>query len=191
MLAAPDSHADNRQPIPVNLKRKDLKAELARAISSTYFHPSTGTSLAVRIATPSTTTPQQTLDNLLAAVPLVLAQVHGGLENVLSVGIKMSESTLLPVWSSKLEGRFVQPTPSAKGKKAEAKADVEMSCEEEEEAEPTPAPVAAAPAPTPKKALAPAKKAAGKTDKLAVKKDAKKVSSASKKSAKSAILGSR
>ena len=33
-----------RQPIPVNLKRKDLKAELGRAISSTYFHPSTGTS---------------------------------------------------------------------------------------------------------------------------------------------------
>ena len=33
-----------RQPIPVNLKRKDLKAELGRAISATYFHPSTGTS---------------------------------------------------------------------------------------------------------------------------------------------------
>ena len=33
-----------KQPIPVNLQRKDLKAELGRAINSTYFHPSTGTS---------------------------------------------------------------------------------------------------------------------------------------------------
>lgn len=33
-----------KQPIPVNLLRKDLKAELGRAINSTYFHPSTGTS---------------------------------------------------------------------------------------------------------------------------------------------------
>lgn len=33
-----------KQPIPVNLQRKDLKAELGRAISCTYFHPSTGTS---------------------------------------------------------------------------------------------------------------------------------------------------
>jgi ribosome biogenesis protein UTP30 len=28
-----------KQPIPVNLLRKDLKAELGRAINSTYFHP--------------------------------------------------------------------------------------------------------------------------------------------------------
>jgi ribosome biogenesis protein UTP30 len=27
-----------KQPIPVNLLRKDLKAELGRAINSTYFH---------------------------------------------------------------------------------------------------------------------------------------------------------
>lgn len=33
-----------KQPIPVNLQRKDLKQELGRAIQSTYFHPSTGTS---------------------------------------------------------------------------------------------------------------------------------------------------
>ena len=38
------TRAHPRQPIPVNLQRKDLKAELGRAISSTYFHPSTGTS---------------------------------------------------------------------------------------------------------------------------------------------------
>lgn len=34
----------SRVPIPVNLKKKDLKTELAKAIESTYYHPSTGTS---------------------------------------------------------------------------------------------------------------------------------------------------
>lgn len=32
-----------RQPIPVNLTRKDLKGELERAISSTYMHQNNGT----------------------------------------------------------------------------------------------------------------------------------------------------
>lgn len=32
-----------RQPIPVCLTRKDLKGELERAISSTYFHQNQGT----------------------------------------------------------------------------------------------------------------------------------------------------
>ena len=33
----------SRQPIPVCLKRKDLKGELERAVSSTYFHQNQGT----------------------------------------------------------------------------------------------------------------------------------------------------
>lgn len=35
----------SRQPIPVALQRKDLKAELERAIASTYMNVTTGTSL--------------------------------------------------------------------------------------------------------------------------------------------------
>lgn len=33
----------SRQPIPVCMTRKDLKGELERAISSTYFHQNQGT----------------------------------------------------------------------------------------------------------------------------------------------------
>ena len=33
----------SRQPVPVRLKRKDLKGELERAVSSTYFHQNQGT----------------------------------------------------------------------------------------------------------------------------------------------------
>jgi hypothetical protein len=35
----------SRQPIPVALQRKDLKAELERAVASTYMNVTTGTSL--------------------------------------------------------------------------------------------------------------------------------------------------
>jgi hypothetical protein len=34
-----------RQPIPVAIARKDLKAELERAVASTYLQVGTGTSL--------------------------------------------------------------------------------------------------------------------------------------------------
>ncbi|BEI80467.1 hypothetical protein CcaverHIS002_0109960 [Cutaneotrichosporon cavernicola] len=98
-----------KTPIPVNVLRKDLKAELGRAIACTYFHPSTGTSHSVRIATPSVTTAEETL--------------VGGWDNVLSVGIKTSTSVLLPVWNAPLTGRFKntedemeveEPKPKAK-----------------------------------------------------------------------------
>lgn len=115
-----------------------MKAELARAVSSTYYNPTTGTSASVRIATPSTSSSSQALENLLEAIPQVVAQIQDEWDNILSIGIKTSNSVFLPVYSAKLDGRF-DPSASA------AKADVEM---EVEEAEPTPAP---APAPVEKK----------------------------------------
>lgn len=119
-----------RVPISVNLKRKDLKAELARAISSTYFTPTTGTSVSVRVATPSSTSSTQTLENILEAIPQIVALIQDGWENILSLGVKTSNSVFLPVYSAKLEGRF-------DGSKSEAgKADSEMDVEEQELDEP-------------------------------------------------------
>jgi len=127
----------SRIPIPVNLKRKDLKAELARAVSSTYYNPTTGTSVSVRVATPSTSTPAQAIENLLEAIPQVVAQIQDEWENILSIGIKTSNSVFLPVYSAKLDGRFDGAT------KKDTK-DVEM--------EESPAPVSA-PAPAKKEAV--------------------------------------
>jgi ribosome biogenesis protein UTP30 len=128
----------SRIPIPVNLKRKDLKAELARAVSSTYYNPTTGTSVSVRVATPSTSTPAQAIENLLEAIPQVVAQIQDEWENILSIGIKTSNSVFLPVYSAKLDGRFDGST------KKDSKADVEM--------EESPAPVSA-PVPAKKEAV--------------------------------------
>lgn len=155
-----------KQPIPVNVQRKDLKAELGRAISSTYFHPSTGTSNSVRIATCGIATPQQVVDNILAALPAAVALIPGGWENVLSVGIKTSTSILLPVWNSKLDGRF----------KA-AEGDVTM---EEEKVEAAPKKVEKA------KAEKPVKKAA---EKPALKKTSTIGSGGAGKKAKASAVG--
>lgn len=91
------------------MKRKDLKTELARAISSTYYHATTGTSVSVRVATPSSSTTTQTLANILEAIPQIVALIPEGWENILSLGIKTSNSVFLPVYQSKLEGRFDAP----------------------------------------------------------------------------------
>ncbi|WRT65237.1 uncharacterized protein IL334_002180 [Kwoniella shivajii] len=126
-----------KQPIPVNMNRKDLKAELGRAISSTYFHPSTGTSYSIRIATPSSSSSSQTLSNLLAAIPSVVSNVPEGWENILSIGIKTSSSVLLPIWSSKLSGRFENTSSNSdsnfNSKKSSTKGDIEMDEQEQEQ----------------------------------------------------------
>lgn len=46
--------------------------------------------------------PAQVLANLTTALPAVIAAVHGGWDNVQSLGIKSSKSASLPIWSCRL-----------------------------------------------------------------------------------------
>ncbi|PCH40426.1 ribosomal protein L1 [Wolfiporia cocos MD-104 SS10] len=90
-----------KQPIPVCLTRKDLKGELERGISSTYFHQNKGTCTSIKIGTVSHN-PSQILDNLKAAIPEVAKKVKGGWDNVQSLHIKTNSSASLPIWACKL-----------------------------------------------------------------------------------------
>ncbi|KAH9066135.1 ribosomal protein L1p/L10e family-domain-containing protein, partial [Lactarius deliciosus] len=101
-----------RQPIPVSLSRKDLKGELERAISSTYMHQNRGTCTSVKIGTLSLS-PAQVLANLQTALPAVVAVVRGGWDNVQSLSIKSSKSSL-PIWSCKLRGNSSRTTKPAR-----------------------------------------------------------------------------
>ncbi|KAL1743669.1 ribosomal protein L1p/L10e family-domain-containing protein [Schizophyllum fasciatum] len=92
-----------KQPIPVCLTRKDLKAELERAVSSTYMSQNQGTQTSVKIGTASQK-PAHILDNLKTALPAIVARIKGGWENVQNVHIKTSSSTSLPIWSCDLSG---------------------------------------------------------------------------------------
>ena len=90
-----------RQPIPVNLTRKDLKGELERAISSTYMHQNQGTCTSIKIATLSHT-PSQVLSNLQTALPAIAKATKGGWDNIQSLNIKTSNSAALPIWTVEL-----------------------------------------------------------------------------------------
>ncbi|KZO96501.1 ribosomal protein L1 [Calocera viscosa TUFC12733] len=101
-----------KQPVPVDLTAKDLKAELARAVSSTYMHQNAGTCVSIKIGTVSHT-PDQVIANLTSALPAIVKNIEGGWENVLSLSVKTARSTSLPVWSCELEERFNVPSLDA------------------------------------------------------------------------------
>ncbi|KAJ3520290.1 hypothetical protein NM688_g9185 [Phlebia brevispora] len=93
--------AAKKQPIPVCLTRKDLKSELERAISSTYFHQNQGTCSSIKVGTLS----QQAihvLANLKAALPAVAKAIKGGWDNIQSLHIKTNSSISLPIWTCEL-----------------------------------------------------------------------------------------
>ncbi|KAH9950647.1 ribosomal protein L1p/L10e family-domain-containing protein [Amylocystis lapponica] len=90
-----------KQPIPVCLTRKDLKGELERAISSSYFHQNQGTCTSVKVGTLSQT-PAQVLENLKMALPAIVAHIKGAWDNVQSLHIKANSSASLPIWSCEL-----------------------------------------------------------------------------------------
>ncbi|KAI8986271.1 ribosomal protein L1p/L10e family-domain-containing protein [Trametes punicea] len=90
-----------KQPIPVCMTRKDLKGELERAISSTYFHQNKGTCTSVKIGTASQK-PSQVLENLQTALPEVVKHIKGGWDNIQSFFIKTNSSAALPIWQCHL-----------------------------------------------------------------------------------------
>ncbi|KAI0739474.1 ribosomal protein L1p/L10e family-domain-containing protein [Daedaleopsis nitida] len=90
-----------KQPIPVCITRKDLKGELERAISSTYFHQNQGTCVSVKIGTVSQNS-EQVLTNLQTALPHIVKHIKGGWDNVQSLLVKSNSSTALPIWQCDL-----------------------------------------------------------------------------------------
>ncbi|GJJ15619.1 hypothetical protein Clacol_009897 [Clathrus columnatus] len=90
-----------KQPIPVSLTKKELKAELENAISSTYMHQNQGTCTSIKIATLSHDD-NQIFDNIKVALPAIVARINGGWDNVQSLHIKTSNSVSLPIWTCPL-----------------------------------------------------------------------------------------
>jgi ribosome biogenesis protein UTP30 len=92
-----------KSPIPVTLKRVDLKAELERAIASTYLRINKGTSYAIKIGSLAAHTPEQLRENLLAIIPHLAVRIpNGGWDNVQSLHIKTTTSMALPLWNCSL-----------------------------------------------------------------------------------------
>ncbi|EMD39662.1 hypothetical protein CERSUDRAFT_111967 [Gelatoporia subvermispora B] len=131
-----------KQPIPVCLTRKDLKGELERAISSTYFHQNQGTCTSVKIGTLSQK-PAQVLDNLKSALPAVAKHIKGGWDNLQSLHIKTNSSASLPIWSCNLgeeEGARWAGVNMEGDSESETEAVAEKDESESDEEEDIPAP---------------------------------------------------
>lgn len=93
-----------KSPIPVTLKRVDLKGELERAISSTYLRINKGTSLSIKLGSLGAHSPEDILDNLVAVIPYLAVRLPmGGWDNVQSLHIKTTTSASLPIWSCSLD----------------------------------------------------------------------------------------
>ncbi|BGP51719.1 proteasome-interacting protein cic1 [Rhodotorula kratochvilovae] len=127
-----------KQPIPVALQRKDLKAELERAVGSTYMNVTTGTSLSIKLGAATTHTAAQLADNLRAVLPFVavrIPQAPSSFANVQSLHLKSATSVALPVYNASLTGRFEDAPEGEDERKAkeEAKARKEKERREREE----------------------------------------------------------
>ncbi|KAI0630003.1 ribosomal protein L1p/L10e family-domain-containing protein, partial [Trametes polyzona] len=125
-----------KQPIPVCITRKDLKGELERAISSTYFHQNQGTCTSVKIGTVSQK-PAQVLENLQTALPEVVKHIKGGWDNVQSFFIKTNSSAALPIWqcdlSAEAGGRWEGLVAAASEDEDEEMDDAQESADDDDE----------------------------------------------------------
>ncbi|KAJ2162008.1 proteasome-interacting protein cic1 [Coemansia sp. RSA 552] len=86
-------------PAPVNLKSGNLKNEITRALSCTYYRPTKGTCCAIKIGH-TNMAPASLTDNVAAVVDAVVALVPKGWDNVQSFGIKTATSLTLPIYNA-------------------------------------------------------------------------------------------
>lgn len=126
---------DKKTPLPVNMKRKDLKTELAKAINSTIYHESPGTSSSIRVATAAHHSTEQIVQNLLSAIPSVIAHIPEQWDNIKSIGIKTSNSIMLPIWTCEIGDKFgasrKEDTKAKGGFSKKRKMEMEDSSDEE------------------------------------------------------------
>ncbi|CAE6413595.1 unnamed protein product [Rhizoctonia solani] len=173
-----------KQPVPVNLQKKDVKSELERAVSSTYMHQNQGTCTSIKIA-PTTFTSSQVLENLTTALPEIVKHIQGGWENVQSLHIKTSGSVSLPIWSCDLSERWDGLGP-VEEVEAEVSEESEGGEESEEEEQEEPAPVVK----EGKKRAAPATSSTGTASKKAKASESAKVTAKDKAKTKVAETAS-
>ncbi|KAK0539144.1 proteasome-interacting protein cic1 [Tilletia horrida] len=123
-----------KPPIPVKITHtRHLAAELDRAIGATYYLPTRGSCLTVRIGSLVAHTPTQLVDNLEAALPAIVQRLkpidsdagdkheapgtRSRWNNIQAIELKTGSSMALPIWNSSLVERWVgMDEESAKAK---------------------------------------------------------------------------
>jgi len=88
-----------RQPIPVDLKVKNISKEIEKARDSTFLYKSGGACSAVRIARTSFDS-SEIVENIITGIENIISKVPKKWRNIQSIYIKTSDSVALPIFNS-------------------------------------------------------------------------------------------
>ncbi|KAF9996103.1 hypothetical protein BGZ80_009709 [Entomortierella chlamydospora] len=123
-----------KQPIPVDMTKKDLKKEIARAIGSTYMHQTSGTCTAIKIGLTSQTSAQITA-NIETAIPHIIAKIPRQWKNIQAINLKTNDSIALPIFNSLPNEGITRITVSGRSSKTSSMEVDEEDGEDEDEDE--------------------------------------------------------
>jgi ribosome biogenesis protein UTP30 len=88
-----------RLPTAVDLKKKDLRAELTRAACGTVLRHATGSSNSLQVGT-AEQKEAHLVENIVAAVDQVVARTPGKWSNVQSLQLRTTNSVALPFYNA-------------------------------------------------------------------------------------------
>lgn len=88
-----------KQPIPVDLRKKDWVAQVKKACCCTYLIKSGGTCLNIKVGLTSFA-PKEVVENVRAALEQAVKHIPKGWNNVQSLFLKTAESAALPVYQT-------------------------------------------------------------------------------------------
>lgn len=89
----------NRQPVPVDLTKKDWPAQIRKAAAATYVHMGAGTCINVKVGR-SSQSQQEVVANAVAAIAGAVEVVPRKWANVQSIYMKTNESVALPIYNA-------------------------------------------------------------------------------------------
>jgi len=88
-----------KQPVAVDLTKKDWVSQVHRAVSSTYLHINGGTCVNVKVGK-STMTNEAIVENTLAAIEGAVSKIPRRWGNVQSIYMKTPDSVALPIYTA-------------------------------------------------------------------------------------------
>ncbi|KAJ2301262.1 Ribosomal L1 domain-containing protein 1 [Coemansia sp. RSA 2706] len=113
-------------PAPVNLRAKNLRHEVGKALKCTYYRAARGSCNAVRIGT--TDMPVERLvDNVEDTLAGLVRHIPKNWDNIQTVGIKASTSLTLPIYNSAPSAATIFEDVSANSKAEDEDGDEEMN----------------------------------------------------------------
>lgn len=98
-LLGSEFYKSNKLPLPLNLKRKNLREHLQCAVGGAILRPTAGTCLSLQCAS-STQEIADAADNVITVVEKVVARTRGHWENVQAIHLRTVNSVALPIYTA-------------------------------------------------------------------------------------------